>query len=131
MNSVNQYIMLMPSVSLEIAHIVDVFIYNHYVCFFWFQYLYLSMDQYLHGLFLLANDPAPEVRKLVSYAHHNVISLFADDYNIFSMLFGHWKFHHQLGYTSYFDSYKNMHMHTKLGLFCNERKIMGVYCTFY
>ncbi|KAL6502279.1 Transportin-1 [Orobanche hederae] len=39
--SVNQYIMLMPRV------------------------LHLSMDKYLQGLFVLANDPAPEVRKLI------------------------------------------------------------------
>ncbi|KAL6501644.1 Transportin-1 [Orobanche gracilis] len=38
--SVNQYIMLMPRV------------------------LHLSMGKYLQGLFVLANDPAPEVRKL-------------------------------------------------------------------
>lgn len=29
------------------------------------QALYVSMDEYLQGLFVLANDPAPEVRKLV------------------------------------------------------------------
>ncbi|KAK4378198.1 hypothetical protein RND71_000060 [Anisodus tanguticus] len=40
LSSVNQYIMLMPKV------------------------LHLSMDKYLQGLFLLANDPAPEVRRL-------------------------------------------------------------------
>lgn len=51
LNSVNQYIMLMPS------------------------YLYMSMDQYLHGLFLLANDPAPEVRKLVCSAFVQLIEV--------------------------------------------------------
>ncbi|KAI9071782.1 hypothetical protein K1719_046266, partial [Acacia pycnantha] len=40
--SVNQYIMLMPSA------------------------LYVSMDQFLQGLFILANDPSAEVRKLLS-----------------------------------------------------------------
>ena len=30
------------------------------------QALYVSMDQYLQGLFILANDAAAEVRKLVS-----------------------------------------------------------------
>ncbi|KAG5128638.1 hypothetical protein JHK82_029473 [Glycine max] len=40
LGSVNQYIMLMPSA------------------------LYVSMDQYLQGLFILANDPVAEVRKL-------------------------------------------------------------------
>ncbi|KAG4918631.1 hypothetical protein JHK85_056912 [Glycine max] len=40
LGSVNQYIMLMPSA------------------------LYVSMDQYLQGLFILANDAAAEVRKL-------------------------------------------------------------------
>ncbi|XP_022861074.1 transportin-1-like [Olea europaea var. sylvestris] len=39
--TVNHFIMLMPTV------------------------LYMSMDKYLQGLFILANDPAPEVRKLV------------------------------------------------------------------
>lgn len=29
------------------------------------QALFVSMDQYLQGLFLLANDPSAEVRKLV------------------------------------------------------------------
>lgn len=29
------------------------------------QALVISMDQYLQGLFLLANDPVPDVRKLV------------------------------------------------------------------
>ncbi|THG00583.1 hypothetical protein TEA_008251 [Camellia sinensis var. sinensis] len=42
LGSVNQFIMLMP------------------------QVLYLSMDKYLQGLFILANDPAADVRKLVS-----------------------------------------------------------------
>ncbi|CAO2821247.1 unnamed protein product [Amaranthus hypochondriacus] len=51
LNSVNQYIMLMPS------------------------YLYMSMDQYLHGLFLLANDPAPEVRKLVCSAFVQLVEV--------------------------------------------------------
>ena len=30
------------------------------------QALYISMDQYLQGLFIFANDPAAKVRKLVS-----------------------------------------------------------------
>ncbi|XP_021741632.1 transportin-1-like [Chenopodium quinoa] len=51
LNSVNQYIMLMPS------------------------YLYTSMDQYLHGLFLLANDPSPEVRKLVCSAFVQLVEV--------------------------------------------------------
>lgn len=34
--------------------------------FNFFQVLFMSMDKYLQGLFVLANDPAPEVRKLVS-----------------------------------------------------------------
>ncbi|KAG5559574.1 hypothetical protein RHGRI_009193 [Rhododendron griersonianum] len=42
LGSVNQYIMLMP------------------------EALYMSMDKYLQGLFILANDPAAEVRKLSS-----------------------------------------------------------------
>ncbi|KAK6915084.1 Importin-beta, N-terminal domain [Dillenia turbinata] len=42
LSSVNQYIMLMPTA------------------------LYMSMDQYLQGLFVLANDPAADVRKLAS-----------------------------------------------------------------
>ncbi|XP_039068364.1 transportin-1-like [Hibiscus syriacus] len=42
LGSVNQYIFLMPSA------------------------LYTCMDNYLHGLFALANDPAAEVRKLVN-----------------------------------------------------------------
>ena len=49
-------------------------LYILYLCNFWFQYLYMSMDQYLHGLFLLANDPAPEVRKLVSFSLYRVNS---------------------------------------------------------
>ncbi|KAL7150279.1 hypothetical protein ABFS83_05G100900 [Erythranthe nasuta] len=44
LGSVNQYIMLMPTV------------------------LHLSMDKYLQGLFVLANDPTAEVRKLVCSA---------------------------------------------------------------
>ncbi|KAJ0041065.1 hypothetical protein Pint_27495 [Pistacia integerrima] len=47
LGSVNQYIMLMPSVSMLEA-------------------LFTSMDQYLQGLFVLANDPATEVRNLVN-----------------------------------------------------------------
>ncbi|KAL8139924.1 hypothetical protein V2J09_005945 [Rumex salicifolius] len=44
LTSVNQYIMLMPA------------------------FLYRSMDQFFQGLFMLANDTAPEVRKLVCEA---------------------------------------------------------------
>ncbi|PIN07339.1 Nuclear transport receptor Karyopherin-beta2/Transportin (importin beta superfamily) [Handroanthus impetiginosus] len=51
LGSVNQYIMLMPKV------------------------LYLSMDKYLQGLFVLANDPAPEVRKLVCSAFVQLIEV--------------------------------------------------------
>ncbi|KAL3647214.1 Transportin-1 [Castilleja foliolosa] len=49
--SVNQYIMLMPKV------------------------LYISMDKYLQGLFVLANDLAPEVRKLVCAAFVQLIEV--------------------------------------------------------
>ncbi|KAL0393479.1 UNVERIFIED_CONTAM: Transportin-1 [Sesamum latifolium] len=51
LGSVNQYIMLMPTV------------------------LYLSMDKYLQGLFVLANDPSPEVRKLVCAAFVQLIEV--------------------------------------------------------
>ncbi|XP_071921159.1 transportin-1-like [Coffea arabica] len=54
LNSVNQYIMLMPTV------------------------LYVSMDKYLQGLFVLANDPAPEVRKLVCSAFVQLIDVRPD-----------------------------------------------------
>ncbi|KAL6556349.1 Transportin-1 [Orobanche gracilis] len=52
--SVNQYIMIMPTV------------------------LHLSMDKYLQGLFVLANDPAPEVRKLVCAAFVQLIGVRSD-----------------------------------------------------
>ncbi|GAB4850714.1 Transportin-1 [Ancistrocladus abbreviatus] len=51
LGSVNQYLMLMPS------------------------FLYMSMDQYLQGLFILAHDPAPEVRKLVCAAFVQLIEV--------------------------------------------------------
>ncbi|KAA8546130.1 hypothetical protein F0562_020976 [Nyssa sinensis] len=51
LGSVNQYIMLMPTV------------------------LYMSMDKYLQGLFVLANDPAAEVRKLVCAAFVQLIEV--------------------------------------------------------
>ncbi|KAH1231246.1 Transportin-1 [Glycine max] len=51
LGSVNQYIMLMPSA------------------------LYVSMDQYLQGLFILANDPVAEVRKLVCAAFVQLIEV--------------------------------------------------------
>ncbi|KAK3193287.1 hypothetical protein Dsin_024597 [Dipteronia sinensis] len=51
LGSVNQYIMLMPTA------------------------LYASMDQYLQGLFVLANDPATEVRKLVCAAFVQLIEV--------------------------------------------------------
>ncbi|KAK6158115.1 hypothetical protein DH2020_005429 [Rehmannia glutinosa] len=51
LGSVNQYIMLMPTV------------------------LHLSMDKYLQGLFVLANDPAPDVRKLVCAAFVQLIEV--------------------------------------------------------
>ncbi|CAM8901663.1 unnamed protein product [Rhodiola kirilowii] len=51
LDSVNQYIMLMPTA------------------------LYVAMDQYLQGLFTLANDPAPEVRKLVCAAFVQLIEV--------------------------------------------------------
>ncbi|EOX97585.1 Importin beta-2, putative isoform 2 [Theobroma cacao] len=51
LGSVNQYIMLMPSA------------------------LYASMDKYLQGLFVLANDPVAEVRKLVCAAFVQLIEV--------------------------------------------------------
>ncbi|KAK4400660.1 Transportin-1 [Sesamum angolense] len=51
LSSVNEYIMLMPTV------------------------LYMSMDKYLQGLFILANDPAPEVRRLVCAAFVQLIEV--------------------------------------------------------
>lgn len=36
------------------------------IMFYSMQALFVSMDQYLQGLFLLSNDPSAEVRKLVS-----------------------------------------------------------------
>lgn len=51
LSSVNQYIMLMPTA------------------------LYISMDQYLQGLFVLANDPTSEVRKLVCQAFVQLIEV--------------------------------------------------------
>ncbi|XP_028113613.1 transportin-1-like isoform X4 [Camellia sinensis] len=51
LGSVNQFIMLMP------------------------QVLYLSMDKYLQGLFILANDPAADVRKLVCAAFVQLIEV--------------------------------------------------------
>ncbi|XP_011072141.1 transportin-1 [Sesamum indicum] len=51
LSSVNEYIMLMPAV------------------------LYMSMDKYLQGLFVLANDPAPEVRRLVCAAFVQLIEV--------------------------------------------------------
>ncbi|KAG6407999.1 hypothetical protein SASPL_131001 [Salvia splendens] len=51
LGSVNQYVMLMPTV------------------------LHVSMDKYLQGLFLLANDPTPEVRKLVCAAFVQLIEV--------------------------------------------------------
>ncbi|KAG5555116.1 hypothetical protein RHGRI_012595 [Rhododendron griersonianum] len=51
LGSVNQYIMLMP------------------------EALYMSMDKYLQGLFILANDPAAEVRKLVCAAFVQLIEV--------------------------------------------------------
>ncbi|KAA8535967.1 hypothetical protein F0562_028445 [Nyssa sinensis] len=51
LGSVNQYIMLMPTV------------------------LYVSMDKYLQGLFVLANDPAADVRKLVCAAFVQLIEV--------------------------------------------------------
>ncbi|KAG5526841.1 hypothetical protein RHGRI_032939 [Rhododendron griersonianum] len=54
LGSVNQYIMLMP------------------------EALYMSMDKYLQGLFILANDPAAEVRKLVCAAFVQLIEVRPD-----------------------------------------------------
>ncbi|KAG2703104.1 hypothetical protein I3843_06G114100 [Carya illinoinensis] len=51
LGSVNQYIMLMPTA------------------------LYVSMEQYLQGLFVLAHDPASEVRKLVCAAFVQLIEV--------------------------------------------------------
>ncbi|XP_028097915.1 transportin-1-like isoform X1 [Camellia sinensis] len=51
LGSVNQYIMLMPDV------------------------LYMSMDKYLQGLFILSNDPTAEVRKLVCAAFVQLIEV--------------------------------------------------------
>ncbi|GLT75276.1 hypothetical protein SLA2020_470120 [Shorea laevis] len=54
LGSINQYIMLMPAA------------------------LYASMDKYLQGLFVLANDPAAEVRKLVCSAFVQLIEVHPD-----------------------------------------------------
>ncbi|CAK9134566.1 unnamed protein product [Ilex paraguariensis] len=54
LGSVNQYIMLMPTVLL------------------------VSMDKYLQGLFVLANDAAPEVRKLVCAAFVQLVEVRPD-----------------------------------------------------
>ncbi|GLT86057.1 hypothetical protein SLE2022_042200 [Rubroshorea leprosula] len=54
LGSVNQYIMSMPAA------------------------LYASMDKYLQGLFVLANDPAAEVRKLVCGAFVQLIEVHPD-----------------------------------------------------
>ncbi|XP_057500476.1 transportin-1-like [Actinidia eriantha] len=54
LGSVNQFIMLMP------------------------RALYMSMDKYLQGLFILANDPAAEVRKLVCSAFVQLIEVRPD-----------------------------------------------------
>ncbi|KZV42117.1 Importin beta-2 isoform 2 [Dorcoceras hygrometricum] len=51
LGSVNQYIMLMPTV------------------------LYTSMEKYLQGLFVLSNDTAPEVRKLVCSAFVQLVEV--------------------------------------------------------
>lgn len=51
LGSVNQFVMLMPSA------------------------LFVSMDQYLQGLFLLSNDPSAEVRKLVCAAFNLLIEI--------------------------------------------------------
>ncbi|KAL2516792.1 Transportin-1 [Abeliophyllum distichum] len=51
LGAVNQFIMLMPTV------------------------LYVSMEKYLQGLFVLANDTAPEVRKLVCSAFVQLIEI--------------------------------------------------------
>ncbi|XP_073306992.1 transportin-1-like [Primulina huaijiensis] len=51
LGSVNQYILLMPTV------------------------LYSSMDKYLQGLFVLSNDTAPEVRKLVCSAFVQLVEV--------------------------------------------------------
>jgi len=62
--------MLMPSVSvlclssLVIKELLKFAICNSLNCFV--KALYVSMDQYLQGLFILSNDPSAEVRKLVS-----------------------------------------------------------------
>ncbi|KAL0329731.1 UNVERIFIED_CONTAM: Transportin-1 [Sesamum radiatum] len=61
LGSVNQYIMLMPSV------------------------LYLSMDKYLQGLFVLANDPSPEVRKLVALEPVLILSKLLVSYSLLHM----------------------------------------------
>jgi len=67
--------MLMPSVSVSWDSIISVvWLLKYYWSFGidsnsligFVQALYVSMDQYLQGLFILANDAAAEVRKLVS-----------------------------------------------------------------
>lgn len=74
LGSVNQYVMLMPTVSaaqLDLERLVSsvcVWPQFHILrksVLIHVQVLYVSMDKYLQGLFLLANDPIPEVRKLV------------------------------------------------------------------
>jgi len=71
LGSVNQYIMLMPSVSVYCLSSLVIkeplkfgISSNSLNCFV--KALYVSMDQYLQGLFILSNDPSAEVRKLVS-----------------------------------------------------------------
>lgn len=59
--------------SFEVLAFFDNFgaIYNVvdylFLVFTKFQVLHVSMDKYLQGLFVLANDPAAEVQNLVSY----------------------------------------------------------------
>ena len=61
--------MLMPTVSIAALFIFILFPLSmlngsyYAICL---QVLLVSMDKYLQGLFVLANDAAPEVRKLVS-----------------------------------------------------------------
>ena len=50
------------------------------------QALYNSMDKYLQGLFVLANDPVAEVRKLVSHLF-NLMLIIHDSIRFFFISF--------------------------------------------
>ncbi|KAK3232064.1 hypothetical protein Dsin_003945 [Dipteronia sinensis] len=40
--------------------------------------LYASMDQYFRGWFVLANDPATDVRKLIKYNTGIIVNTYLD-----------------------------------------------------